>query len=153
MTATEPIPLDELIAHRPPMRFVDRILGVSKTHAVAQTEIRSDNLFFVKGQGVPAYFGLEIMAQTIAAIDGWRLRNAGEPPKIGFLLGCRRYEAASANFAEGDVLTTHVSMVFSGDAMFSFECRIERRGETIANANLNVYAPSDPKTLLRRRGL
>ena len=147
---TETISLDELVAHRGAMRLVDRIVEISETHAVAETLIRSDNLFFSDGN-VPAYVGLEMMAQTIAAIDGMSRRNAGQPPKIGFLLGCRRYNALRAAFDENDLLTTHADMVFTDGAMFSFDCRIARGGEEIANASLNVYAPADPQTLLQRR--
>jgi predicted hotdog family 3-hydroxylacyl-ACP dehydratase len=142
------ISLDELIAHRDPMRLIDRIVEISETHAVAETEIRSDSLFFSAARNVPAYVGLEMMAQTIAAIDGMTRRNAGQPPKIGFLLGCRRYNAACAAFAERDLLTTFATMVFTDGAMFSFDCKIERAGKEIANASLNVYAPSNPQTLL-----
>jgi predicted hotdog family 3-hydroxylacyl-ACP dehydratase len=145
------ISLDELVAHRGPMRLVDRMIEISETHAVAETEIRPDNLFFSADGNVPAYVGLEMMAQAIAAIDGMARRNAGQPPKIGFLLGCRRYNAARAVFGENDLLTTYANMVFTDGAMFSFDCRIERAGEEIANASLNVYAPSDPQALLQRR--
>ena len=146
-----PIALDELIAHRAPMRLVDRIVDISETHAVAETDIGPDNLFFSKDRDVPAYVGLEMMAQTIAAIDGMIRRNAGQPPKIGFLLGCRRYSATRATFVENDLLTTFATMVFTDGSMFSFDCRIEQAGEEIANASLNVYAPSDPQTLLLRQ--
>jgi predicted hotdog family 3-hydroxylacyl-ACP dehydratase len=145
------IPLDELISHRAPMQLIDRIVEISETHAIAQTGIRADSLFFSPGRGVPAYVGLEIMAQTIAAIDGMARRNAGQPPKIGFLLGCRRYTVAHEMFEENDLLTTFATMVFTDGAMFSFDCRIERAGEEIAKASLNVYAPSDPQTLLQRQ--
>ena len=60
------IPLDDLIAHRPPMRFLDRIITVDDTVAVAETTVRSDNPMFVAGRGLPAYSGLEMMAQAIA---------------------------------------------------------------------------------------
>jgi predicted hotdog family 3-hydroxylacyl-ACP dehydratase len=144
------ISLDELVAHRGSMRLVDRLIEISETHAIAEAEIRPDNLFFSAERNVPAYVGLEMMAQTIAAIDGKTQRNAGKPPKIGFLLGCRRYNAASALFAEGDLLTIFAKMVFTDGAMFSFDCRIACAGAEIANASLNVYAPANPKTLLDR---
>jgi predicted hotdog family 3-hydroxylacyl-ACP dehydratase len=144
------ISLDELIAHRDPMRLVDRLVEISETHAIAEADIRQGSLFFSADRNVPAYVGLEMMAQTIAAIDGKTQRNAGRPPKIGFLLGCRRYNAASSVFAEGDLLTIFANMVFTDGAMFSFDCRIARGGAEIANASLNVYAPANPQTLLDR---
>lgn len=143
------IPLDDLIAHRPPMRFLDRMITVDDTVAVAETTVRSDNPMFVPGRGLPAYSGLEMMAQAIAAIDGMKRKTEGLPPKIGFLLGCRRYSVACRDFAENARLRITANMVFSDGAMFAFECRIDdESGAMLANANMNVFAPADPQTFL-----
>ena len=143
------IPLDELVAHRPPMRFLDRMLAVNDTKAVAETTVRSDNPLFVGGEGLPAYVGLEMMAQAIATIDGLKRKLEGLPPKIGFLLGCRRYNVVCAHFAENARLTITSNMVFSDGAMFAFECRIDDEdGVMLANANMNVFAPADPTAFL-----
>jgi predicted hotdog family 3-hydroxylacyl-ACP dehydratase len=143
------IPLDELIAHRRPLQLLDRVISLSETEAVAELAVRSDNLFFLPGLGLPAYVGLEVMAQSIAAIDGMKQRNARNPPKIGFLLGCRRYSVGPKYFAEGTRLTARAKMVFTDGAMFSFECRIDDEdGAELAKANMNVYAPADPKAFL-----
>jgi len=76
-------------------------------------------------------------------------RNTGAPPKIGFLLGCRRYTVRPIYFADGVKLTASAKMVFTDGAMFSFECRIDDEdGAELAKANMNVYAPADPKAFL-----
>ena len=41
------------------------------------------------------------MAQAVAAWSGARARGAGGSPRIGFLLGSRRYEAREPVFAAG----------------------------------------------------
>lgn len=142
--------LDELIAHRPPMRLLDRVISVDDTQAVAELTVRKDNPLYVAGRGLPAYVGLELMAQTIGLIDGMRCKSDGQPPKIGFLLGCRRYAADRSEFELGMRLNIAVKMVFSGGDMYSFESRIDdAAGRTIATANLNVYAPSNPRAFLK----
>jgi predicted hotdog family 3-hydroxylacyl-ACP dehydratase len=142
-------PIEELIVHRPPMRLLDRVLTVGDNNAVAETIVRSDNPFFEPGRGVPAYFGLEMMAQAIALIDGEKRRRSGLPPNIGFLLGCRLYASKRANFAENEKLTVTASMVFGGDgAMFAFDCRLDDEHGEVATANLKVYAPADPQAFL-----
>ena len=73
--------IDEFIVHRPPMRLLDRIISISENDALAETVVRSDNPFFEPGRGLPAYVGLEMMAQAIAAIDG-RKRRASETRKL-----------------------------------------------------------------------
>ncbi|MGA7710626.1 MAG: hypothetical protein WCA81_01895 [Rhizomicrobium sp.] len=144
------LPLDELIAHRPPMLLLDRVISVSDSEAVAELTVRRENPLFVVGRGVPAYVGLELMAQTIALIDGARCKRTGLPPRIGFLLGCRRYSANCAEFALGARLVCIVQMVFSGGDMYSFEGRIEDgEGHALATAILTVYAPRNPQAFLK----
>ena len=144
------VSLDELIAHRSPMRFLDRMIAVSDTEAVAETVVRPDNPLFISGRGLPAYAGIEMMAQAIAAIDGMKRKMDGLPPKIGFLLGCRRYKVRCANFEEDMRLNITAKMVFSDSAMFVFECRIDGDGGTqLAEANMSVYAPADPLAFLK----
>ncbi len=143
------LPLDEFVAHRPPMRFLDRIIAVDEAEAVAETIIRPNNPLFVAGRGLPAYAGLEMMAQAIAAIDGMKRRQEGLPPKIGFLLGCRRYSVNCTHFGENMRLRITAKMIFSDGEMFAFECRIDDGdGGPLAQGNMNVYAPANPKALL-----
>jgi predicted hotdog family 3-hydroxylacyl-ACP dehydratase len=144
------VPLDELVPHRPPMRFLDRVIAVSESEITAETIVSKSNPMFNPGRGLPAYAGLEMMAQAVAAIDGMKCRSGGMPPKIGFLLGTRRYRVSCAAFAEDMRLVISARMVFSDGAMMTFECRIEdSEGVEIADASMNVYAPSDPEAFLK----
>jgi predicted hotdog family 3-hydroxylacyl-ACP dehydratase len=142
-------PIDEFVAHRPPMRLLDRIIAISENEAVAETVVRADNPFFEPGRGIPAYVGLEMMAQAIAAIDGAKRRNKGLPAKIGFLLGCRRYVVRRANFEESMRLTIAAKMVFGDGTMFAFDCRIDDDKGEVATAGMKVYAPGDPQAFLK----
>lgn len=144
------ISLDELVPHRAPMRLLDRMITVSDTDAVAETMVRANNPLFVAGRGLPGYAGIEMMAQAIAAIDGMKCKVSGLQPKIGFLLGCRRYSVSCSDFPEGIRLRILAKMVFTNGEMFNFECRIEdEAGGDIAQASMNVYAPADPMTFLK----
>lgn len=141
--------LEDLVPHHPPMRFLDRMIAVSPSEAVAETIVRTSNPLFVPGRGLPGYAGLEMMAQAIAAIDGMKRKTDGLPPKIGFLLSCRRYHVTSAHFAEGAHLRITATMVFTTGEMFNFDCRIEdEHGDELAKASMNVYAPADPSAFL-----
>jgi predicted hotdog family 3-hydroxylacyl-ACP dehydratase len=145
--------LDELVVHRAPMRLLDRIVSVTDCEVEAEAHIGADNPFFERECGLPAYVGLEMMAQAIAAIDGEKRRQNGRPAKIGFLLGCRRYVTHVPNFAEGMRLTVRAKMVFDDNEMFAFDCSIEDGNGTLAVANMKVYAPSDPLAFLNRAQL
>ncbi len=144
------IALHDVIAHRAPMLFLDRMLAIGADEAVAETIVTPANPLFVPGRGLPAYTGLEMMAQAIATIDGFKRNASGEGAKIGFLLGCRRYTVDREVFAEGTKLRIAAKMVFGDGEMFAFECRIDGEGgEEIARANMSVYAPKDPDKFLR----
>ena len=146
----ENVPLDDLIAHRAPMRFLDRMIAIGTEEALAETVVTTGNPLFVPGRGLPAYTGLEMMAQAIASIDGFKRLQSGQAPKIGFLLGCRRYTVDRADFAEGTKLRIGAKMVFGDGEMFAFECRIDGEdGAEIAKANMSVYAPKDPEKFLK----
>ncbi|HEX4081052.1 MAG TPA: hypothetical protein VHX61_19485 [Rhizomicrobium sp.] len=142
--------IDDLIVHRLPMRLLDRIISLSEGEVVADAVVRPDNPFFEPGRGLPAYVGLEMMAQAIAALDGEKRRNSSRPAKIGFLLGCRRYMSRVPIFAEGTRLTVRAKMVFEDNEMLAFDCGIEDSNGALATANLKVYAPADPLAFLKR---
>lgn len=141
--------VDDVLLHRPPMRFLDRIISITEDEAIAETDVSPANPLFIPGRGLPAYAGVEMMAQAIASIDGMKRHIGGLPPKIGFLLGCRKYSVRAAEFPEGMRLRIIVNKVFSDGEMFSFECRIDdEEGGEVARANMNVYAPHDPRKFL-----
>lgn len=139
--ASDMAPIEELVRHRGQMLLLDRLVEASASHAVGEVAITSESSFFRVGRGVPAYVGLEYMAQTVAAFDGARRLQSGEPPAIGFLLGTRRYVSKAKYFLADTLLLVHVNMVFSEGGMASFECVISGFGEELVTASLNVYRP------------
>tara|TARA_R110002110_G_C13412449_1_gene713734 strand:+ start:1235 stop:1714 length:480 start_codon:yes stop_codon:yes gene_type:complete len=136
-------PVEDLVRHRGQMLLIDRLVETSPSHAIGEVAITSESTFFRTGRGVPAYVGLEYMAQTVAAFDGARRLQSGEPPAIGFLLGTRRYASKVKYFLAETLLSVHVSMVFSEGGMASFECVISSFGEELVTASLNVYRPEN----------
>ncbi|HEX7775982.1 MAG TPA: hypothetical protein VF449_05590 [Parvibaculum sp.] len=136
-------PIEELIRHRGPMLLIDRLTEASDRHAVAEVRISEKSSFYRAGMGVPAYVGLEYMAQTVAAYDGAHRASTGEPPAVGFLLGTRRYVADHDYFPAGALLSVRVEMVFSESGMASFDCSIGIGGVSAVTATLSVYRPED----------
>ncbi len=130
------------------MLLIDRLIEASDVHAVAEVRISERSNFYRAGAGVPAYVGLEYMAQTVAAYDGAHRAVTGEPPAMGFLLGTRRYHADRDYFAAGALLSIRVEMVFSENGMASFDCRIGIDGVPCVTATLSVYRPEDGGTSL-----
>jgi predicted hotdog family 3-hydroxylacyl-ACP dehydratase len=143
--------LDAWIPHRGAMRLLDRIVEVDAETAVAEVRVPFDGLFTQDGQ-VPAWVGIEYMAQTISAWAAGRQReHGGEGPKLGLLLGSRRYVAQRGGFPCGAVLRIATRCEIMGDnGLGMFDCRIEMDGQEVATATLSVFEPEDALAFLKR---
>ena len=131
-----------LVPHAGPMVLIDRVVSVDEESLCAEVRIRSDGMFYADG-GVGAWVGLEFMAQAIGAFAGYTARQRGEPVRIGFLLGTRRYECRRPNFPLGSVLKVDVRRVLqSENGLASFECRIDDLQGQVATASLTVFQPA-----------
>ena len=107
------------------MLLLERLLHADAETAVAQVTVPRDGLF-LQDEGMPAWVGLEYMAQTVAAWAGWQAVQAGQPVKLGFLLGTRKFDAQCAFFALGAVLHIHVRSELVGDnGLGMFDCQIQ----------------------------
>ncbi len=149
-TASVPVhyAIAEIVPHAGKMCLLDRALEGDAESISCEVTIKDEDLFFGNG-GVDAWVGIEYMAQTVAAWAGWRARLLGETPKIGFLLGSRRYECAEPRFARGEVLRVDVHRQFHADnGIGQFDCRIVRAGQTVATATLTVLEPSNAEEFL-----
>jgi predicted hotdog family 3-hydroxylacyl-ACP dehydratase len=129
----------ELIPHSGEMVWLDRIVDCDEQGLTAELVVRGDGLLS-DGPTVPAWAGIEYMAQTIAAYVGVKAKQANEPIRLGFLLGTRFYNSNVAAFKVGAMLTIRVEKIIQDDGLGVFECRILGEGVDIT-ANLNVYQP------------
>lgn len=145
-----PWPVAALLLHRPPMLLLDEVVGYSDEEAQTRVVIRPDHPFARSG-GVPAHVGIELMAQSCGAFVGIHAQSRGEPVKLGFLLGTRRYETSDTDFRFGDDLTITVRVIFREGEMGVFDCQIARDGARIAAAQLTVFQPDDAAIVLTNR--
>lgn len=128
-----------LIPHTGSMVLLDRIIDFDEHSLSAELVVRDDGLLG-NDKNVPAWAGIEYMAQAVAAYAGIMSKLAGEPVKLGFLLGTRRYTSNVASFDVGTVLTIQVKNIIQDDKLGVFDCKIHGIGIEIS-ANLNVYQP------------
>lgn len=139
-------PIAEIVPHAPPMILLDEVVDYDDATLRARVTIRPDSPFF-DGQGVPAYVGLEYMAQACGAHVGALARDAGRPVRVGFLLGTRQYKIHVPRYRPGETLIVAVALVYRDEEMGSFDCRIEIGGNCAGEARLNVYQPRDDSML------
>ncbi|MGX0937395.1 hotdog family protein [Cupriavidus metallidurans] len=141
-------PVGEVVPHGGAMRLIDELLAADDTQCVARATIRPTQLF-VDDAGMPAWIGIEYMAQTIAAWAGMQARGKGCKPGPGFLLGSRRYASDVPAFPVGSVLTIRVGLEMAGDDGLSlFACTLDMGGQEVARATVSVYRPADAQAFL-----
>ena len=138
--------LHQLLPHDMPMALVDELVDIGKDHVHCRVTPGPGCLFFdPRNRTVPAYVGIEFMAQSVAGWSGYHAWRQGRLSPIGFLLGCRRYLTGCSGFREHETLDIHAEQVLENKGMAVFNCRIECRGEVLASCQLNIYVPSPDK--------
>lgn len=141
-------PIRDVVPHRASLLLLDELVHWDDDSIHAALVVPSKGAF-AGPDGVPAWIGIEYMAQAIAAWAGCRARHDGGEPKIGFLLGSRRYSSQRDLFPAGTRLEVYARRELMGDnGLGMFACRIDAGGETWVEANVSVFEPADAQAYL-----
>ena len=135
-----PYPMSKIIIHKDTMLLIDEVIEFAENSLTAQLTITPQTEFLNADNVVPAWIGIEYMAQTIAAWAGVTNINNGDELKKGYLLGSRKYTSHVSHFTLGSVLKVSVEKVYEGDDLGVFDCTIST-DKLLAEASLNVYQP------------
>lgn len=134
-------PLAELLPHAGDMILIDQVLSFDEEQIHTRATVKPGGLFNRADGSLPAWVGIELMAQSVAAYAGCHARQKGEAVVLGFLLGTRKFECNVAYFPEGAELTIHGLRSLEDDnGMGVFECHLSGSGIQ-ASARLNVFRP------------
>jgi len=143
-----PRPIADVLPHAGSMILIDRIERYDAESIVCLRRLGPGHPFADADGHVPAWVGIELMAQAIAAWSGSHARDAGQSVRLGFLLGSRSYQCDADAFRAGSELRIEARRTFHDeDGMGAFVCRIDA-GDVRAQARLTVFSPSDPATFL-----
>lgn len=143
MTAEQIPPIENLLPHRGTMLLLDAVTAWDAESATATATARAD-AWYAEPAGMPAWIGIELMAQTIAAHVGLSARSRGEEPKQGVLLGTRAYQVTMAHFPAGESLTVTTKLILrDASGLGAYDCVITRHGQSIAQATIKVFEPED----------
>jgi predicted hotdog family 3-hydroxylacyl-ACP dehydratase len=136
--------IEDLLLHRENMLLLKEVTAFSD-EAVVCRAVPEAGAWYAGSGDMPAWIGIELMAQAIAAHVALHARSAGKPPRPGALLGTRAYRSVSPSFPAGEPLTVHARQTFrNADGLASYDCVIaSREEEQLATAALTVYEPDD----------
>lgn len=133
------MPAAEFVMHREPMLLLDTLIESVDDGAVCEWRVNADDYFVESELGVPAYVGVEFMAQCVAVYAGARARIGGYGPPLGFLLGARHFKTSITHFGIGEVYrATCQELIRDDSGMGSYECFILHGDDQVAEARLAV---------------
>jgi len=152
-------PIDELVPHSGTMSLLDQVVEYEDDWLIAEVNIHPDTLFLADNV-VPAWIGIEYMAQTIAAFAGIHAKAEQQDVKVGFLLGTRKYASSKSHFVLGSCLKIRVEKEMQSEAGLGvFNCsitcdnNIDSEQELLITARLNVFQPNDAEQFFKDEGL
>jgi predicted hotdog family 3-hydroxylacyl-ACP dehydratase len=131
------------------MILIDQVLRFGDEDIETQLTVRNGGLFSQDDGSLPAWVGIELMAQSVAAYAGCHARQLGQPVELGFLLGTRNFVCNVDRFPAGTTLHIHATRSLQDDnGMCVFECRLEGP-DILVEARLNVFQPRDVTTYIQ----
>jgi predicted hotdog family 3-hydroxylacyl-ACP dehydratase len=142
--------IHDLVSHRPPMLLLTEVLDWNETSLTAVADTKSAMLFADAEGRIPAWVGIEYMAQAIAAFAGIVAKLESRPSRLGFLLGTRLYKSAVTHFSCNQPLHIYVKQELRDDIdnLVLFNCEIVVDGVSVAKAQIKAIQPENKEMIL-----
>lgn len=141
----------DVLPHAGGMLLLDELLDVGDDHVTCAVHVRAHTRFCDRDNGVPAWVGLEYMAQTMCAFSGVEEVRAGLAPSIGLLLGSRRYQSEVEWFGLGSDLVIRADLQLRDENdLVAFQCTIHESDRLLARGDVKAYRPRDVLSVIRR---
>lgn len=135
-------PIEAIIPHRGTMLLIDSVDTFTEETLSARATVRPDAWYADADGAMPAWIGIELMAQAIAAHVALLAMRGGGHARPGVLLGSRRYEALQASFRSGAQLSVRVTeLLRSEEGHGAYECTIHDGEQCCAEAVVKVFQP------------
>jgi predicted hotdog family 3-hydroxylacyl-ACP dehydratase len=127
------------------MVLLSRILAHDAAQTVCAVDITVATPFLAEDKSVPAWVGVEYMAQCVAAHAGLVARARGEAVRLGLLIGARWIDFHAEGFAPGQILIVTAVHTWGERELASFACRVADEGSdrVLVEGVMSVYAPPD----------
>jgi predicted hotdog family 3-hydroxylacyl-ACP dehydratase len=142
-------PIEDLVPHRGIMLWLEGVSAGDENAIEAHATVPAAAWYLDARGAMPAWIGIELMAQAVAAHVGLRGWLAGTPPKPGVLLGSRVYRASASSVPAGTRLQVTARSSYRDESGFgAYDCAIRSGAGTFAEATLKVYEPADFQAFL-----
>ena len=140
-----PAPAAGLLPHRRPVRLIDTLQAVDDRGGRAGVSIPGNPLFIDPDGRLNPTAHLELIAQTFAAVKGWRERQHDAPPQTGYLVGADAV-SFSGTARIGDRVSVTMQESDHIGAFVVVRGQVHRRDRCLARGRLKLWlVPPDEK--------
>ena len=137
-----PVPVENLIPHKKPMCFVDRLVEVKGQGGTAEALVSNGQVVVDDDGHLETLIMAEIIAQTYAAVKGFRDHLSGKPVKQGLLVGIKKVIIHKPVIA-GDRLRIEVNTVGSIAGFAVVKGVVTREDEVVAQGKIKIWVKND----------
>lgn len=149
-----------LLPHSGQMVLLEQILDYNDNELIARTHLHPSCPLIQADGTIPAWMGMELLAQSVGALNGIQAQQAGEKVNIGFLLGTRKLSLLASHLPLQQSLIAQVHLSIRDTNGFAvFDSRLYQAEKPLAwhetpdnlliQAALNLFRPKD-NTLLEK---
>ncbi|EKM0666622.1 3-hydroxy-fatty acyl-ACP dehydratase [Cronobacter turicensis] len=135
------------LPHETPMLLLESVLAVSENLARCRVTVSPQGVLapFLTAEGeLPAWYAMELMAQTVGVWSGWHRISRGEPGiALGMILGARDLQCQHSAFPQGSTLDIDVTLLLQDEKFGSFEATIHCGEICFARGRINTFQPDN----------
>ena len=137
-------PFESLLPHGSEIVLLERLCDWGDEFVECAAGAGSAPFLRRYGSRIPAWVGLEYMAQTAAVLAGIKAWKAGETPRAGVVIASRSIVCKFPSFERGEPLTVRAETDGDGGRAIRFRCQIRKAGgETAQTGTITVCLLDD----------
>ncbi len=140
-----PLPLDGIIPQMPPMKLIDTIEILGERSAGCSVLIREGVPFAEKDGSIDNVAYLEMMAQAIAALNGFRNMETSDTAPEGYLLGAKKLIIKS-KARIGEKLSVFVFKYAKFGGFGIVKGIVKRDNEVLALGEIKIWHNNDQES-------
>lgn len=137
-----PHPVTEFLPHRPPMLLVATLLERSQ-EAVVEATVPATGIWLGENSRVLPEYYIELVAQAMAAVNGYDARQAGKEPEGGMLVGVDRFSLLALP-DPGRTVWIDVAKTFEFGAVKIVNGSVRDAGGKLAEVKLKIWSGDLP---------
>ncbi len=131
-------PVEGLLPHAPPARFVRGVLTASAAEIVCAAEIPPLHPLVEAGR-LPAFAGIEAAAQAAAVLEALNRRREASGPRIGYLVGIREARFAVARLPAGRPLRVAARLRGGAFPLSIYEIAVGEPGGELVTGSISTF--------------